>query len=373
MNFRFPQLLILLSILLMASHLRAFAKPVAVGAELISNNASLISVEDNATPITVDANENTTVTLFFPSTISKVIAPAANFSFTHEPNGNMATLKAKKGNPSNLTVITEEGDIYSFALRYNETIQNFTYVISPEQAMGRRGGAVTRRTPVGEKIPDSPEPSPIDSEDAIIDSEDATTRSFQAVDNGDANFNDAETNTAEGQYAEGQNAEIPNEDSEEFASELFEDNFVEKGSFYDMDCEGYYQVFSENSMLQRSITKKNMRTNGGVDLRVNHVAVDHDELYFTMQFRNVSKSDYKIGDVRFYIQTLGNEEMPMAPLHIHNLRELVKQSGVNKFVYIFKNFQLGADQKVYVVMDEKDGHRNIVLPLNLADWLEDLE
>src|SRR5680860_1268499 len=113
------------------------------------------NLKANSGPITVEANENTTVSFFFPSPISKVIEPAAHFSFKREPDGNLATLKAKKGNPSNLTVITEDGDIFSFALSYSETIQNFTFVLSPEQAIGKRGrlplihiSEPTRRTPI---------------------------------------------------------------------------------------------------------------------------------------------------------------------------------------------------------------------------------
>lgn len=274
-------------------------------------------------PITIKANENTTVSMFFPSPILKVIEPASHFSFSHETAGNLATLKAKRGNPSNLTVITESGDIFSFALNYSETIENFTYVISSAQAIGRRGGTKSQR------------------KDNSLAAEEQSVDETQAIDTS--------------------------------ISELSEENYIEQGSFYDMDREGYYEIFCENSYQQRTITKNNMRDNSGVDLRLNHMAVDHDEIYFTLQFRNVSKSDYQIGYVRFYIQSLGNKELSMAPLYTYNLGGLIKQSGVNKFVYVFQDFKFGPDQKVYVVMDEKEGRRNIILPLDMAELRKDLE
>ena len=306
-------------------------------------------------PISVEANENTTVSLFFPSSIDKVIKPASHFSFTHEPFGNLATLKARKGNPSNLTVITENGDIFSFALNYSETIQNFTYIISSEQSIGRRRATLIR--------PDKAfKDRTVLREAGNNPIKKSTNVDYQEVEPKiQADFSQAH------KTSETDNADV------EAINALSEDSFIEQGSFYDMDREGYYEIFCENSYRQRTIDKNNMSDNGGVDLRLNHIAIDHDEIYFTLQFRNVSKSDYQIGKVQFYIQTLGSEELSMSPLYIYNLGGVIKQSGVNKFVYVFKDFSLGTDQKVYVVMDEKKGHRNIMLPLDMVELRKNLE
>lgn len=45
-------------------------------------------------------------------------------------------------------------------------------------------------------------------------------------------------------------------DSEGFDSQRSENNYIEQGSLYDMDREGYHEIFSENSCLQRTVTKK---------------------------------------------------------------------------------------------------------------------
>lgn len=269
-------------------------------------------------------------------------------------------MKAQKGSPSNVTVITESGDIFSFSLNYSETVENFTYVISLEQAIGKRGGA----RPQGREASKATSDSPNAPESHNIISEVTSMGTFPKEGNEGQRSSMMETNTA---------PEIEITDSDTFNSELSTDNFEGQGSFYEMDREGYYEIFCENSYLQRTITENNMRENSGVDLRLNHLAVDLGEIYFTLQFRNVSKRDYHIGNVRFYIQTLGKEEMAMSPLYTYNLGELVKQSAVNKFVYVFQDFKLGPDQKVYVFMEEKDGRRNIVMPLNMEDLRENLD
>ncbi|MGB6153681.1 MAG: DUF4138 domain-containing protein [Pricia sp.] len=314
-------------------------------------------VSANSGPITVKANEHTTVSLFFPSAIEKVIEPASHFNFTHEKAGNLATLRAKKGKASNLTVIIENGDIFSFVLYYSETIENFTYVISSTQAIGNRNGTTTVQWQNTAVIPHAPERGG----DA---SKDASQRPFRRQDH----WEPASEQVIKDTFKESLTTE-----NATAISELSEENYIEQGSFYDMDREGYYEIFCENSYLQRTITKNNVRENGGVDLRLNHMAVDHNEIYFTLQFRNVSKSDYHIDKVRFYIQSLGNEEIPMSPLYTYKLGGLIKQSGVNKFVYVFQDFKLGPEQRVYVVMDERGGHRNIILPLDMEALRKGLE
>lgn len=310
----------------------------------------------NPGPIRVKVNENTTISFFFPAQIAKVIEPTAHFNFSYEKDNNLATLQATKGNPSNLTVITDTGNIYSFALSYSENIQHFTYMITTEQAIGTRGGAVPRKTEFLAQSSPGYERGDNTSDDILMETIDST-----------------EDDDIHSDLTEEDVMEIKITDSKILDGERSEDNYVEEASFYDMDREGYYEIFCENTYLQRTITENNMRSNSGVDLRLNHMAIDHNEIYFALQFRNVSKSDYQIRNVRFYIQTLGNEELPMTPLYTYKLADYIKQSAVNKFVYVFKDFKLGTNQKVYIVMKEKQGHRNIVLPLNMEELWGDLE
>ena len=332
-------------------------------------------------PIPIKANENTTISIFFPSRIIKVVEPAAHFLFQYDAEGKLATLRAERGNPSNLTVITDTGDIYSFALDYSETIQEYTFVITPEQAIGRKKGMLVQSTSLHEDASQSGiVHSAVEGRDRDTDyssisdntSEPSSDNSSYLADEAGSQTSDTGASGLSGGHVSEASYRETQHSGASFQN-TSEENSNEEMSFFDMDRECYYQIFCENSLLQRSITKKNMSANSGVDLRLNHLAVDHNEIYFTLQFRNVSKSDYRIAGVRFYIKSPGSDELPMTPLYVYNLETYVKQSGVNKSVHVFKDFILGSDQDIYAVMEEKDGHRHLVLPLNFSKRLEDLE
>lgn len=68
-----------------------------------------------------------------------------------------------------------------------------------------------------------------------------------------------------------------------------------------------------------------------------------------------------------------NDEVLMTPLYTHGPEVLVRQSGGNTFIYVRNDFELGAVQKVYVVMNNENGHRTVVLPMELACWSEGLD
>ena len=296
------------------------------------------TISANEKPIPVNANENTTVSLFFPSPIAKVIKPAPHFTFEFDTAGTLATIRAKKGNSSNVTVITQNGAIFSFVLKYSQAVANFTYIISETQAVGKKGTITTSQT-------------------EIFHNQDAVEQAQIEVSKPKTQSTVTEEIIEDQLYADSSSNQINNVVKESDSQPL---------SFYDEDREGYYQIFCENSYLQRDLGQSYVSSNSGLDIRLNHFNADQNELYFTLQFRNVSKSDYLIKHVQFYIQTLGSEEIPMEPLYTYNLKTLVKQSEVNKFVYVFKDFTLGPNQKVYATISEEKGIRHLVLPLDVT-------
>ena len=87
---------------------------------------------------TIYANEIMTMALFFPSDIKQGITGSDNFVFTYnrEKKQNLGLLKAVKGNPSNLLVITSDGKVYSFILKYAEFIDNPNRFISVQESIG---------------------------------------------------------------------------------------------------------------------------------------------------------------------------------------------------------------------------------------------
>ena len=98
----------------------------------------LVHANTTKTLDTIYANEKMTIALFFPSDIKQGITGSEHFVFTYnrEKEQNLGLLKAIKGNPSNLLVITKDGKVYSFILKYAERIHNPNRFISIQESIG---------------------------------------------------------------------------------------------------------------------------------------------------------------------------------------------------------------------------------------------
>ena len=87
---------------------------------------------------TLYANSTMTMALFFPSDIKQGITGSDNFVFTYnrEKEQNLGLLKAVKGSPSNLLVITTDGNVYSYILKYAEHLENPNRFIASNESIG---------------------------------------------------------------------------------------------------------------------------------------------------------------------------------------------------------------------------------------------
>ena len=87
---------------------------------------------------TLYANSTMTMALFFPSDIKQGITGSDNFVFTYnrEKEQNLGLLKAVKGTPSNLLVITKDGSVYSYILKYSEHLENPNRFITSNESIG---------------------------------------------------------------------------------------------------------------------------------------------------------------------------------------------------------------------------------------------
>ncbi len=87
---------------------------------------------------TIYANEKMNLALFFPTNIRQGIVGADNFVFSYnrERAQPLGLLKATKGNPSNLLVITTDGKVYSYIIEYGEELPEKNRFISVEESIG---------------------------------------------------------------------------------------------------------------------------------------------------------------------------------------------------------------------------------------------
>lgn len=299
-----------------------------------------LTVKANNSPISVYANESITVTLFFPSEITKVIQPANNYKFEYEENTTMATLVAKKGAASNLTVITKCGSIFSFLVNYEEKVSNFTYVLSSEHAIGKMkdSGTVSitqtiqpknKLTPKFTKLKSSKKKLVVAQEKASLDSDDMTTTS-------DSFSKETKAKTKKS---------------------------IGKGrSLYETNTEDYYSVFCENNYDQGLRLSKQFISGLGVSLQLKAITADKNELYFVLGIDNTLDVDFNTKDLNFYVRS-GQLDTPLeiTPVYVFNSPKTVASNGKTNVVYVFKEFKLSSNEKIHIVMDEVGGAKKRVM------------
>lgn len=84
------------------------------------------------------ANDQKNVALFFPKPIRQGIPGKSNFVFTYnrEKEQYFGLLQAKPGTESNLLVVTSDGQVYSYILKYSEKLPKMNYFITKSESIG---------------------------------------------------------------------------------------------------------------------------------------------------------------------------------------------------------------------------------------------
>ncbi|MFD0837420.1 DUF4138 domain-containing protein [Mariniflexile aquimaris] len=87
---------------------------------------------------TIFANDQMNVALFFPNQIRQGITGKDNFVFTYnrEKEQYFGLLQAKSGEESNLLIITKDGLVYSYILKYSKQLSKLNYFISEDESIG---------------------------------------------------------------------------------------------------------------------------------------------------------------------------------------------------------------------------------------------
>ena len=87
---------------------------------------------------TVYANEKMNLALFFPTNIRQGIVGAENFVFSYnrERAQPLGLLKATKGNQSNLLVVTTDGKVYSYIIKYTASLTETNRFVFFSESIG---------------------------------------------------------------------------------------------------------------------------------------------------------------------------------------------------------------------------------------------
>lgn len=87
---------------------------------------------------TIFTNEKDAVALFFPSTIGQALTGSENFTFSYnrESPQHVGIVQGVKGNRSNLLIITENGDVFSYWLAYRKVLDTLNYFVAGTERIG---------------------------------------------------------------------------------------------------------------------------------------------------------------------------------------------------------------------------------------------
>ncbi|MDT0642206.1 DUF4138 domain-containing protein [Zunongwangia sp. F363] len=98
-----------------------------------------IYAQAHRAPDTIYANDHQQVALFFPAPIRQAVTGAPHMVFTYNKDRPQyfGLLQAKAGVVSNLFVIDQQGNIFSFVLKFREELPHFYYFFTGKDAVGR--------------------------------------------------------------------------------------------------------------------------------------------------------------------------------------------------------------------------------------------
>lgn len=93
---------------------------------------------------TIYANETKNVALFFPSQIHQAVTGSPHFVFTYnrEKGQYFGLLQAQPGAVSNLLVVTKDGQVYSYLLKYAKHLSQLNYFVPVHESIGHEHAQV---------------------------------------------------------------------------------------------------------------------------------------------------------------------------------------------------------------------------------------
>lgn len=94
---------------------------------------------------TILANEHKSVALFFPDPIRQGITGSPHFVFTYnrEKEQHLGLLQATPGEVSNLLVISDKGEVFSYILMYSDKLEKLNYFVFNSGSIGNENFQIT--------------------------------------------------------------------------------------------------------------------------------------------------------------------------------------------------------------------------------------
>ena len=253
-------------------------------------------------PRTIFTNEKDAVALFFPNTIGQALTGSENFTFSYNRDSpqHIGIVQGIRGDKSNLLVITENGDVYSYRLAYRKVLDTLNYFVAETERIGIEGPAR-----ISMKV------------DSLIKMNTPILPHLTEVD-----------------------------------SLKYREEYFEKFSSYQLKrTSGLLKTRRKNGLVLRLKDLVYDRTEvyavieignrSGIDLDVDYLKV------FKVHGNNRRKSSY--------------QKLPLDILYRQNFPDKVKDGEIAYFVVVLTKFTLGDTEKLMLELKEFHGSRNIRL------------
>lgn len=210
--------------------------------------------QDNKT-IYVSNNQN--VLLFFDSPILQGICGHSNYQFAFDINEQKkyGIIKGQKGVDSNLHIITNNGNVYSFVLKYKSNITKINYFITSKDAVGNTNGNI------------------IKSQNSLVferDSKNKEVKNMEIVN--DNNFTEEDYST-------------PEKDKSKYS--------------YNKDRNSYFKKYCSNLTSQPAYFKRFFIEHKGLIMYLEEINYNQNELYFKLRVVNKTSIDYETNFLSF--------------------------------------------------------------------------
>lgn len=282
---------------------------------------------------TIEVNENMATTLIFKDAIKSGRTGHRVYNFTYDKTGTspVGLIQGIKGPNSNLTVITQNGNLYNFILKYSKQSVKATHFLTDSLAEGNISGRIIYSEALKKE-----------QQQMIEDRKEALRRSKPLM----LNDRSGETTIV-----------LAKEEKEE-------------DSLYVHNRQEYIRKYASNMVSKRDYYLRKYASQNGVYFHLKDYAYNKNELYFAFKVDNESGLDFDVREVEMGLQSKDNSKntssqtLEIKPIMIYNQPNRVEGHRKSTFVYVFDKFSIGDKKSIICTLVEDNGERNIILTLD---------
>lgn len=252
---------------------------------------------------TIYANETMNTALFFPTEIRQGIVGSDDFVFTYnrEKGQTLGLLKAIKGKASNLLVITIDGKVYSYIIKYSNALKELNRFISVSESIGHE-----KNNP-------------------------SVLKNITKAHSKNIDFSKIEAIKIEKEFIRNSCTallELPERK-----------NIVTRKKGISLGIKN--MVYHEDLVFMQFEIKNKSEIDFDID---------------TLQVYRVSGNKKKKASY---------QELELKPIHVYGIPDKVRYNDAARLVYVMNKFTLGDSEKIMVKLKEKNGNRIVELKRHL--------